>query len=154
MYIHICTYMHTYMYTYIHRYILTHLYLLIMYTNNCVYIKTNIYMCSIFINMCLVDICIDVHICTYLIRYYCTCDYLLMICDHSFHQNLLMNCHLYGLSTYIIFFLSTCCNNNLISMSLENFCTLTICPVDNSNCLFIAERCSFFKKSSYTYTCM
>jgi hypothetical protein len=40
-----------------------------------------------------------------------SCDYYLMICDHTFHQNVLMNCYLYRLSTYIRFFLSTNYNN-------------------------------------------
>jgi hypothetical protein len=42
--------------------------------------------------------------------------------DHSFHQNVLMNCYLYRFSTHIIFFLSTNYNKYRIRISLEYFC--------------------------------
>jgi hypothetical protein len=46
--------------------------------------------------------------------------------DHSFyHQNILMDYHLYRWLTHIIFFLSTNYNNYRMRISLENFCTLT-----------------------------
>jgi hypothetical protein len=78
---------HNYVYTYIYIYTCIHIYIY-------VYIHIYLYLYSLYLLYVISKIAlagtVDIHVCTYLIRCDRTCDYHLMICDHSCHQNILI----------------------------------------------------------------